>query len=214
MPALEMMCKLYSCWKSKEASWVTTNSDDMTEILLSLICSEDCINEDENHDDKWAVLVLLVNKDVLQRIPLSSKSAYEEKITFIAGESCMMVMSVPNYKWRVEIEGNNYLVEMLDTVKAMGLERLEIMCLDRWQKDLTLTLIMEWLNDTEYNNIIEEMKMKPRDHVKNENDIELLELVQTLLNAWFHSDLQDKDNGKINDDTDDLNISKDLLDGD
>ena len=58
------------------------------------------------------------------------------------------------------------------------------------------------------------MKMKPGDHVKNENDIELLELVQTLLNAWFHSDLQDKDNGKINDDTDDLNISKDLLDGD
>ena len=125
-----------------------------------------------------------------------------------------MVMSVPNYKWRVEIEGNNYLVEMLDTVKAMGLERLEIMCLARWQKDLTLTLIMEWLNDTEYNNIIEEMKMKPGDHVNNENDIELLELVQTLLNAWFHSDLQDKDNGKINDDTDDLNISKDLLDGD
>ena len=209
MPVLEMLCKLYSCWKRKEASWVTTNSDETTEILLSLIRSED-----ENHENEWAVLVLLVNKDVFQRIPLSSKSADEEKITFIAGESCMMVMSVQNYKWRVEIEGHNYLVEMLDTVKEMGLERIEVMCLTSWQKDLTLKLIMEWLNDTEYNNMIEEMRLKPGVHVKNENDTELLDLVETLLSTWFKSDLEDKDSGNNNDDTDELNISEDLLDGD
>ena len=209
MPALEMLCKLYSCWKRKEASWVTTNSDETTEILLSLIRSED-----ENHENEWAVLVLLVNKDVFQRIPLSSKSADEGKITFIAGESCMMVMSVQNYKWRVEIEGDNYLVEMLDTVKEMGLERIEVMCLTSWQKDLTLTLIMEWLNDREYNNMIEEMRLKPGVHVENENDTELLDLVETLLSTWFKSDLEDKDSGNNNDDTDELNISEDLLDGD
>ena len=209
MPVLEMLCKLYSCWKRKEASWVTINSDETTEILLSLIRSED-----ENHENEWAVLVLLVNKDVFQRIPLSSKSADGEKITFIAGESCMMVMSVQNYKWRVEIEGHNYLEEMLDTVKEMGSERIEVMCLTSWQKDLTLKLIMEWLNDTEYNNMIEEMRLKPGVHVENENDTELLDLVETLLSTWFKSDLEDKDSGNNNDDTDELNISEDLLDGD
>ena len=209
MPVLEMLCKLYSCWKRKESSWVTTNSDETTEILLSLIRSED-----ENHENEWAVLVLLVNKDVFQRIPLSSKSADGEKITFIAGESCMMVMSVQNYKWRVEIEGHNYLEEMLDTVKEMGSERIEVMCLTSWQKDLTLKLIMEWLNDTEYNNMIEEMRLKPGVHVENENDTELLDLVETLLSTWFKSDLEDKDSGNNNDDTDELNISEDLLDGD
>ena len=126
----------------------------------------------------------------------------------------MMVMSVQNYKWRVEIEGHNYLVEMLDTVKEMGLERIEVMCLTTWQKDLTLKLIMEWLNDTEYNNMIEEMRLKPGVHVKNENDTELLDLVETLLSTWFKSDLEDKDSGNNNDDTDELNISEDLLDGD
>ena len=164
MPALEMLCKLYSCWKRKEAKWVTTHSDETTEILLSLIRSEDCVNEDDHQDDDWVVLVLLINKDVFQRIPLSSKSV-DENITFIGGESCMLVMSVQNYKWRVEIEGDNHLVEMLDTVRAMGLERLEVMCLSSWQKDLTRTLIIEWLNDKEFSNSIEEMRRKPGDYV-------------------------------------------------
>ena len=151
MPALEVRCTLYSFWARRDKKWVTTNADEKTDILLSLLSSED--DPDKDDDETWIVLALLLNQDVLQRLPLSPCPAgAAEKITFLGGESSLLVMSGQDHKWRVELESEKSLVEILDQVNDSGLPRVEVMCLASWQKDITMGLVRKWLDDTEYGN--------------------------------------------------------------
>ena len=157
MPALEMRCGLYSFWARRDKKWVTTNADEKTEILLSLLSSED--DPDDEDGDTWTVLALLLNQDVLQRVPLSPCPAGAEKITFLGGESSLLVMSGQEHKWRVELESEESLVEMLDQVKDSGLSKVEVMCLASWQKNTTMGLIRKWLSDAEYGKVMGEMML-------------------------------------------------------
>ena len=161
MPALEMRCGLYSFWARRDKKWVTTNADEKTDILLSLLSSED--DPDDEEGDTWTVLALLVNQDVLQRVPLSPCPACAEKITFLGGESSLLVMSGQDYKWRVELESEKCLVEILDQVKDSGLLRVEVMCLASWQKDITMGLVRDWLDDAEYGKVMGEMALDSQD---------------------------------------------------
>ena len=47
MPALELRCTLYSFWARRDKKWVTTNADEKTDILLSLLSSEDDPDKDD-----------------------------------------------------------------------------------------------------------------------------------------------------------------------
>ena len=225
---------MYSCWTRKENKWITLHADENTQILLSIISAgdkdkkddgdethadagngankEDIKDDEEPHDDAWAVLALLVNQDVMQRVPLTSCAGGEERMTFLGGESCMLVMSGQSYKWRVEVQEENYLVEVLDRMRGIGLQWVEVMCLASWQKEITMVLIKEWLSDSEYTKIMDEMCMKSEIVTEIKNDTDLLGMVEKLLSIYFlESGLECIEN--INDDSDDLlNISKDLLD--
>ena len=131
-------------------------------------------------NDEWAVLVLVINQDVLQRIPVSFASLNKGKVTVLGGESCMLVMSEQNYKWRVEIQDNSCLVEMLDKLKAIGLQWLEVMCLVNWQKRITTLLFDDWLTETEYCNMRDEISLKHDEVAIAENDTCLLRFVKDL----------------------------------
>ena len=212
MPVLEMTCQLYSSWARKDMKWVTTNADENTDILLSLLSAED---DTEEEDDTWTVLVLLVNQDVLQRIPLSpwSASAGGERITLLGGESSLLVMAGQNYKWRVELQAERYLVEIFDRVRGMGLERAEVMCLASWQKDITMGLVKDWLSETEYSKVREEMLVDSDEVLRVEHNSDLLEMVENVLRGFFlNSDTDCSDTIENNDSDDLLDISKDLLD--
>ena len=124
----------------------------------------------------------------------------------------MLVMSGQSYKWKVEVQEENYLVEVLDRMRGIGLQWVEVMCLASWQKEITMVLIKEWLSDSEYTKIMDEMCMKSEIVTEIKNDTDLLGMVEKLLSIYFiESGLEGIEN--INDDSDDLlNISKDLLD--
>ena len=159
------------------------------------------------------MLVLLVNQDVLQRIPLSPWSAGGERITLLGGESSLLVMAGQNYKWRVELQAERYLVEIFDRVRGMGLERADVMCLSSWQKDITMGLVKDWLSETEYSKVREEMLVDSDEVLRVEHNSDLLEMVENVLREFFlNSDTDCSDTIENNDSDDLLDISKDLLD--
>ena len=216
MPALEVRCTLYSFWARRDKKWVTTNADEKTEILLSLLSSED--DPDGEDGDTWTVLALLLNQDVLQRLPLSPGPAGAEKITFLGGESSLLVMSGQDHKWRVELESEKSLVQMLDQVKDSGLPRVEVMCLASWQKDITMRLVRDWwLDDAEYGKVIEEMALDSQEVGNVRMNLDLVEMVEKMLRDTFViSDVEgiDCSDSILNNSDDLLNVSKDLLDED
>jgi hypothetical protein len=215
MPALEMRCTLYSFWARRDKKWVTTNDDENNEILLSLLSSED----DPDYEDgvTWTLLALLLDQDVLQRLPLSPCPVGAEKITFLGGESSLLVMSGQDHKWRVELESEKSLVQMLDQVKDSGLPRVEVMCLASWQKDITMGLVREWLSDAEYGKMMEEMMLHSQEVENVRMNTDLVEMVEKMLRDTFViSDAEGSDcsDGIHNNSDDLLNVSKDLLEED
>ena len=213
MPALEMRCGLYSFWARRYKKWVTTNADEKTDILLSLLSSED--DPDDEEGDTWTVLALLVNQDVLQRVPLSPCPAGAEKITFLGGESSLLVMSGQDYKGRVELESEKCLVEILDQVKDSGLLRVEVMSLASWQKDITMGLVRDWLNGAEYGKVVGEMALDCQEVGKVRMNTDLVKMVEKMLRDTFEIfDVEGSNcsDSILNNSDDLLNVSKDLLD--
>ena len=158
----------------------------------------------------------LLNQDVLQRVPLSPCPAGAEKITFLGGESSLLVMSGQEHKWRVELESEESLVEMLDQVKDSGLSKVEVMCLASWQKNTTMGLIRKWLSDAEYGKVMGEMMLDSQEvgKVRMKLNTDLVE--KMLRDTFVISDVESSDcsDSILNNSDDLLNVSKDLLDED
>ena len=155
------------------------------------------------------MLALLLNQDV----PLSSCGT--EKITFLGGESSLLVMSGQDHKWRVELESEKSLVEILDQVNDSGLPRVEVICLASWQKDITVGLVRDWLDNSEYGKVMGEMALDSQEVGKVRINRDLVEMVEKMLRDTFEiSDVEGSDysDSILNNSDDLLNVSKDLLD--
>ena len=63
----------------------------------------------------------------------------------------------------MELESEKSLVEILDQVKDSELTRVEVMCLASWQKDITMGLVRDWLDDAEYGKGMGEMALDSQD---------------------------------------------------
>jgi len=194
-------CVLYSFWSRNDKKWVTTNADDKTNIFLGLLSSEDC--SDVTEDDSWTILAVLVNQDVLQRIPLSPWPAEAEKVTFLAGEASLLVMSGQDIKWRVELETEKSLVELLDLLQESSLPRAEVVCLAGWQRDLTVGQVREWVSDAK----VGELGLDSEEARRVQVNKDLLDMVEKVLIDVLNIDVADGACSK-----NELNISEDLLD--
>ena len=204
MPELEVRCVLYSFWSRNDKKWVTTNADAQTNIFLGLLSSEDCSNVTE--DESWTILAVLVNQDVLQRIPLSPWSAEAEKVTFLAGEASLLVMSGQDIKWRVELETEKSLVELLDLVQGSSLPRAEVVCLAGWQRDITMGQVREWVSDAK----VGELGIDSEEARRVQVNKDLLDLVEKVLRNVLNIDACS--NLELNISEDLLDVSRDLLD--
>ena len=69
-------------------------------------------------------------------------------------------------------------MEILDQVKDSGLLRVEVMCLASWQKDITMGLVREWLDDTEYGKVMEEMMLDSQEVGKVMMNTDLVGMVE------------------------------------
>ena len=124
----------------------------------------------------------------------------------------MLVMSGQDHKWRVELESEKSLVEILDQVKDSELTRVEVMCLASWQKDITMGLVREWLDDAEYGKVMGEMALDSQEVGRVRINRDLVEMVEKMLRDTFIISDVDGSDSFINNSDDLLNVSKDLLD--
>ena len=126
-------------------------------------------------------------------------------------------MSGQEHKWRVELESEENLVGMLVQVKDSGLSKVEVMCLASWQKGITMGLVREWLDDTEYGKVMEEMMLDSQEVGKVRMNTDLVGMVEKMVGDTFViSDVDGSDcsDSILNNSDDLLNVSKDLLDED
>merc|ERR1712126_98573 len=78
----------------------------------------------EVHNMKYALLVILLNQDILQRICL------------IAGQSSILGVLGPSHKFRLETRDNAQVVKLFDLLQSLKLPSVKLLCLGNWQEDL------------------------------------------------------------------------------
>ena len=200
MSVLNIKCSIYSYWCCIDNKWKTFSiENDIEDLLLSFISAENDIDTKEC----VYILVLMMKQDVLQRIPFYHPSN-EQQFTFLGGGSSLLVTSSFN-RWRVELDTENNLVQILDRIKALKLSWVKIGCLQNWLKNLIKALIEEKFNKSEYDKMMIKVKQQENitENIRSFN--ELMDIVNVEVKNYFSVT-------GANEDYDILNTSDNLLD--
>ena len=134
-------CNIFSSWNPITTAWSSSNSDENAKLRLDLVIN---VNSETDSSVGDVILVMFQDKDILLRLSLKE----EESVYMIAGHASILIIVNDINKFRVELEDNNDVVKMFDTLSSLKLSSLQLHCLESFRRDMISEIAKKMFNGT------------------------------------------------------------------
>ena len=135
-------CNIFSSWNPITTAWSSSNSDENAKLRLDLVIN---VNSETDSSVGDVILVIFQDKDILLRLSLQE----EESVYMIAGHASILIIVNDINKFRVELEDNNAVVKMFDTLSSLKLASLQLHCLESFRRDMISEIAKNVQRDNE-----------------------------------------------------------------